>query len=519
MQLFLTKSSTIHPVLFAIIPILMLVSVNLDEIFIENSALLFLVMVPSVLILWYLLNLLIKDKMKSGLIISFGLVLFFSYGHFLNVLRDVVIGDFDIVRHRYFLPSFIIIFAVGVYYMLKTKKNHLVAFTTIANVIAIVMLLVSLSNIFIYAFENNDDNYPAILNNRFIYDDSLSVSALDYTPNVYYIILDEYTSSKVLKDILDFDNHDFISQLNARGFYVAENSHSNYASTFTSLTSSMNMEYVNYLTDAVGIDSSDRKLSYRLYSDNNIMNIFKSFNYTLVSSHPFSDYLTLPGLEICANNPFNNQFSATFLHSTILHSILPTISYLSHTDHILCQFSELSTLHSSTTEPFFAYVHILLPHGPYMFGPTGEIKELQIGYTETYQEHKLGYVDQVQFTNKKIIETIDKILLESNSPPIIILQGDHGSQTLFKKYGDNWNWDNDESITERMSIFNAYYLPDQNTDLIYDSITPVNSFRLILNTYFNTSYELLEDKSYFTYAYPYNFTDVTEILLTNPPKN
>ena len=66
-----------------------------------------------------------------------------------------------------------------------------------------------------------------------------------------------------------------------------------------------------------------------------------------------------------------------------------------------------------------------------------------------------------------------------------------------------------------MSIFNAYYLPDQNTGLIYDSVTPVNSFRLILNTYFNTSYELLEDKSYFAYyEYLYNFTDVTEILPT-----
>ena len=71
-----------------------------------------------------------------------------------------------------------------------------------------------------------------------------------------------------------------------------------------------------------------------------------------------------------------------------------------------------------------------------------------------------------------------------------------------------------------MSIFNAYYLPDQNTDLIYDSITPVNSFRLILNAHFNANYELLEDKSYFSdYVHPHNFTDVTEILLTNSPKN
>ena len=496
----------------------MIVSVNLDEIFIENSALLFLVIVPSVLVLWYLLNLLIKDRMKSGLIISFGLVLFFSYGHFYNILRDVVIEDLVIGRHRYLLPSFGVIFAVGVYYMLKTKKNFS-DFTTIANVIAIAILLVSISNIFVYILENND-NDRLILNDRFNYEDGLPTS-LDYTPNVYYIILDEYASSKVLKDIFDFDNRDFISQLNTRGFHVTENGHSNYVMTFLSLTSSLNMEYVNYLTDAVGVDSANRKLSYQLYSDNNIMNIFEFLNYTLVTSHPFSDYLTLSGYEICSNALFTSQLQTVLLQSTILYPIFTISSEHSYADHILCQFSELSSLHNSTKEPFFAYVHFLLPHWPYVFDPSGNLKEFQIYSANTPQELKLGYIDQVQFANKKVIETIDKILLESNSPPIILLQSDHGTQTLLSNNGQSWHDNrNDESITERMSILNAYYLPDQDTDLIYDSITPVNSFRLILNTYFNTNYELLEDKSYFSYnTHPYNFTDVTEILLTDSPKN
>ena len=495
----------------------MIVSVNLDEIFIENSALLFLVIVPSVLVLWYLLNLLIKDRMKSGLIISLGLVLFFSYGHFFNVLRDVVIEDLAIWRHRYLLPSFGIIFAIGVYSILKTKKNFS-DFTTIANVIAIVILLVSVSNIFVYVLENSDSD-RSIPNDRFNYEDGLPTS-LDYTPNVYYIILDEYASSKVLKDIFDFDNQDFISQLSARGFHVAENSHSNYAGTILSLTSSLNMEYVNYLTGAVGVDSSNQKLPYQLYSDNNILNIFESFNYTLVSSHPFSDYLTLSGYEICSNALFASQLQTVLWQSTILYPIFTINSEHSYADRILCQFSELSSLHNSTKEPFFAYVHFLLPHSPYVFGPAGEIKEIQRDYTKTTQELKLDYIDQVQFANKKVIETIDKILLESDSPPIILLQSDHGTDTLLTKSIGHWDNKNDESMTERMSIFSAYYLPDQNTGLIYDSITPVNSFRLILNAYFNVNYELLEDKNYFSdYTHPYNFTDVTKILLTNSPKN
>ena len=500
----------------------MIISLNLDEIVFEDTVLSFLVIISSALVSWYLLNLLIKDKMKSGLLVSLGLVLFFSYGHFYNILRDVVIGDFDLGHHRYILAPFGIIFAVGIYSILKTKKNF-ADYTTIANVIAIVILSVSLSNIFVYAVENSDDNYNVLLNNRLNYNDNLPAS-LDHTPNVYYIILDQYTSSKILKDMFDFDNQDFISQLNERGFHVPKSSHSNYAITYLSLTSSLNMEYVNYLADAAGTDSSNQRLPYQLWNDNNVMNIFESFNYTLISSNPFAKQLRLSGDTKCTDNDlFDNPFQTLLWKSTILPLLSPftSISAHLHADRTLCQFSELSNLHNSTKEPFFAYIHFLLPHPPYVFSPTGEVKKLPIFYTRaTQQEHKPDYIAQVQFANKKIIETIDKILLESDSSPIILLQGDHGTDTLLAKSIGRWDNKNDESITERMSIFSAYYLPDQNTDLIYDSITPVNSFRLILNIYFNTNYELLEDKSYFSdYGQPYNFTDVTKILLTNSTRN
>jgi hypothetical protein len=45
---------------------------------------------------------------------------------------------------------------------------------------------------------------------------------------------------------------------------------------------------------------------------------------------------------------------------------------------------------------------------------------------------------------------------------------------------------------------NAYYLPGEKKDLLYDGISPVNSFRVIFNEYFNENYELLPDISYFS---------------------
>ena len=107
-------------------------------------------------------------------------------------------------------------------------------------------------------------------------------------------------------------------------------------------------------------------------------------------------------------------------------------------------------------------------------------------------------------------ETIDGILANSkDNPPVIILQSDHGP-------GSGLVWNRDASRTnlkERFSILNAYFLPGVDDSLIFDSIAPVNSFRIIFNEYFNTGYEILPQRHYFSpVAYPYFYTDVTEKL-------
>ena len=75
---------------------------------------------------------------------------------------------------------------------------------------------------------------------------------------------------------------------------------------------------------------------------------------------------------------------------------------------------------------------------------------------------------------------VEEILAKSDVPPIIILQGDHGV----------W-WESEEHRTE---ILNAYYLPGEGSKLLYKTISPVNSFRVVFNLYFGTDYELLDDR-------------------------
>ncbi len=122
------------------------------------------------------------------------------------------------------------------------------------------------------------------------------------------------------------------------------------------------------------------------------------------------------------------------------------------------------------------------------------------------QEYITGYQQQLLFLNSKLKDTIEHILAASERPPVIILQADHGPGSEVDLYCAE-----ETNMEERMAIFNAYYLPGVNDATIPDDITPVNSFRMVFNSYFRTDFEILPNESYYsTWLAPYDFIRVTE---------
>ena len=122
--------------------------------------------------------------------------------------------------------------------------------------------------------------------------------------------------------------------------------------------------------------------------------------------------------------------------------------------------------------------------------------------------HKDKYIDQMIFVNEQMVNIVDSIISQSEKEPLIIIQADHGTSTVLG-WEDN---PDEERLNERSNIFNAYYLPNSSKNIIYDTITPVNSFRVILNEYFNQSLDILEDKTYFSNygSTPYKFVLIFE---------
>ena len=108
---------------------------------------------------------------------------------------------------------------------------------------------------------------------------------------------------------------------------------------------------------------------------------------------------------------------------------------------------------------------------------------------------------------------IDKLLKEADTQPIIIIQSDHGARMGV----EDWNTaGSDEKLVERIfNNFDAYYLPGEKKNILYEPRTPVNTFPIIFNSYFNGEFNLHENRIYYSNPFEnsYQFKDVTDVLI------
>src|SRR4030095_12294418 len=137
-----------------------------------------------------------------------------------------------------------------------------------------------------------------------------------------------------------------------------------------------------------------------------------------------------------------------------------------------------------TSTPKFIYTHLMLPHSPYYFDSKGHPSPLS-KFTGKNRWNEKDYIEYLQYSNGKILELVDHILSFSYSPPIIIILSDHG----FRREQENVN-----PLHEFINL-NAVYFPDKNYQLLYDSITNCNEFRVVFNSYFNQHLPLLKDST------------------------
>jgi hypothetical protein len=501
----ITQSTPIHIIFLTIFPIIFIFSENMKELVPTDILIPLLVIMSISLTIFIILKLILKDSKKAALIVSIGLVLFFTYGHFYNILKGFTILDEVIGRHRYLIIPFILGIIIPTYFIIKSKIDFQ-NITKIVNGMSIVLVIMVFINISTFGI-TEIESYSTI--NYESTHDPMELQNMYNTPDVYYIILDEYGGPESMK-YLNYDNNQFYEFLKEKKFIIPEKSMSNYPISHFSIASSLNMKYLNDLSNSVGKDSKSYLPVREMLHNNPVMKNFKSLGYDIVITASLlssTENFVLVDDIICDTKKMDSILLDTVTRASMIGYFVERYDEQERRDKVNCAFSEIKTIGNSNDKPIFAFIHILLPHSPFIFGPNGESVTPGIPISSETWDEKIAYIDQLKFANKEITKVIEKIL-DENEKSIIILQSDHGPS-----FDVDWKNPNKSMMSQRLSILNAYYTPEISEEQFYENITPVNSFRIIFNEYFSGNYKILEDRNYWNHGRaPWDFHDVTETV-------
>ncbi len=499
------KAPAVHPFLFAVFPILALYAYNIKSIPVPLGELAgpLAVSLACAAVLFLAFRAAFKDPAKAGLLVSLLLLWFLSFGH---IAGQVAVWTEGIFNRSLFFATAILVGLIA--FLVVRSRRDFGGLTRVLNVVSATLVILNLASA----------AQTLARRPRVVVDPEVKVSRqTSVRPNIYYIVFDAYTRADILEEVFSFDNSGFLSGLEARGFVVAGRSYANYNLTHQSLASSLNFTLLDVIAKDIGGASSDREPLFGMIRENRAMAFLKGQGYKLVtvsSSIEPTDIRSVDRYFGFARS--ESEFRTVLLNTTPLPLFFRRgqdgSSYDVHRKRILNAFRALEEA-PREKGPFFLFVHIMSPHPPFVFGPNGEPVEpdylfsmvdadrLHGGAEAAVRDYIVRYREQLAFLNKKILEAVDALLSRSPEPPIIILQGDHGSRA----YAD---LDRPEAsyFRENLAILNAYHLPGDGRALVYPGLSPVNTFRVIFKHYFGAELELLEDRSaWCTWRRPYRF--------------
>ena len=112
----------------------------------------------------------------------------------------------------------------------------------------------------------------------------------DY-PDIYVLTLDGYTGQDVLRNVYGYNNHPFLQSMTAKGFHVANSSFANYPSTLLSLTACMNFDYLHMLAPETARPRGDLRDVAELYHGNRLYRTLRRAGYDLIALPPGMELL------------------------------------------------------------------------------------------------------------------------------------------------------------------------------------------------------------------------------------
>lgn len=312
-------------------------------------------------------------------------------------------------------------------------------------------------------------------------------------PSVYLVIMDEYLGSEGLKQHFKYDNNQFHTDLEARGFKVLNSPVSNYQLTLFSMASLLSMDYIEGLKESELHHHHTYKSILSLLKNNRVCRIFRASGYRIINHSNF-EILDAAGLN---SEPDLPQRAGLITSQTLFYQVrkyfpfwlqdIGVSAFRSKRQLASSQINEeimQRSLRSAAVDdqsPQFVYTHLMMPHVPYVYDSTGQVTSTNPNDPSSFRETEEAYLQYLVYTNKRVSKFIADLQGATNGKAIILLMGDHG----FRESVQN--------LTLRHQTFNAVFIPGGDYHLWHDGMSHVNQFRVLFNSVFETSLPLLED--------------------------
>jgi len=492
----------IHPLFFALFPPLSLFANNASLIPLSDLVRPVALVLAGVAVLWAGLWATLRSRSRAAVATSIATLAFFSYGPLKVALGvdEIVPWEWSSLFNPGWLLGWLVVIALAVR---GTPKDRSPRGYALVGAILVSMPMTTVAGAYLRQQRSAGPEASRVIGPA---------------PDIFFIVLDGYGRSDALRRSLGFSDEALTDGLRSRGFVIADDARANYAQTELSLASSLNLDYLPRVIESLPNDNNRDPLVKRI-DQNELSRRLRSRGYQYVAVTTGFPPFQFRSSDLRLAEPTETSiYEAELLKWTPIgiprHVMLS--QYHVRRTQLKAAFSHLGRLGERGAAPRFVLAHVLAPHPPFVFGPNEEPVRPSGPYRlvdgshfmengGSREEYAKGYAGQATTIGRMVLRTVDEILRRSKTPPIIVVQGDHGS-----KMGHDQERLDRTDVGEVFPILSAAFVPEGMKPRFTGRTSPVNTWRTVLREQFGEDLPPLPDQSYFSgWSTPYEFTDVT----------
>ena len=510
------RQIALHPFLLAAYAVLFIYAANMRYALFSDVLLVTALAVIGSVVVFGVCWLVFRDVGRAVLVAGAVVIVFFGYRYIVSAIGKDPPALLLVV---------IALIVIGVAALIAVRfPRYVPPINTALSVVAAVLLAFALIRIVPYVTVPS----AASLSN--------SSSGLAATRNtdrdIFYFVMDRYGSNEALADGFGITDNEVPDWLRDQGFYVADHARANYIRTLLSQPATLNLEYLDDIAAQLGPDSSDYRPLVDSFQDHKVGLFLKEQGYRYIHmGNWFGPTATIGIADENLRGSQWSEFDSTFFQSTAAPAAadlvaqreqLPQLDQVSAQDAIF-QFDTLKQLATDPSKDF-VFAHFLLPHDPYVFDAQGNLLTAQDVNTMSRDDLFAG---QLAYTNDQLEKLVNELLaVPPEQQPIIVIQSDEGPYPAAydaNQYTFDWTTATDTEINTKYGVLDAFYLPTEaganDQTRPYDTISTVNTWRLVFDRYFGVGLPLLPDRSYAsrTPDRPFDLIDITERLTGTRP--